>query len=716
MSAAPGAGPRRAGFDAVFRPRSIAVVGASSSAEKIGGRPVRLLRQHGFPGAVYPINPGAGQVQGLPAFAALADLPEVPDLVVVAVPGPAAVAAVAEAGQLGVGAAVVLSSGFTENGPDGAALQRELTRSAQESGIRVVGPNCLGTFSVRERAIGTFSIALEQSLPDAGGISIVSQSGNLGSAALSLLAPHGAGLARFVATGNEADVEASDAVAWLATDPDTSVVLLVLETCRDSARLTAALGRAREAGKPVVVLKIGTSEAGQQAALSHTGALAGSDKVFDAVFARYGALRVQSLEELVQVGAALEVVGRRRVGAQPSATVVAASGGFGVMMADAAARHGVGIHPLGEAAQARIREVLPLAATANPVDTTAQVSADPGVYEAVVDAALSDGANTTVCLMLSMAMDVPRMRATMVEGLRRVTDRHRDRAVVACLSGPADAVAELRGLGIACFPSVDAAMAGVAALGRVERLREAPATADAAVEAAPLDPASWRNEATARAALQAAGLPYPVAETVGSADEAAAAAERIGGAVALKILSPDILHKSDVGGVALGVRGAEEARAAFAAITGAATSHAPDAALDGVLVAPMVGGGTELILGTTTDPGFGPVVMVGLGGVFTEILGDTVVRLAPVTEDEARDMVRSLQGFPLLDGARGRPPADVDAVARAVAALSRFAVRHQQDVTEIDINPVLAGPRGEGAMALDALIVPRPTQHEEVPA
>lgn len=701
------------GAAAIFTPRSIAIVGASTEPTKTGGRPVHLLSKHGFAGSIYPINPKVDEVQGLPAFASIDALPEVPDLVLVAVPGAAAVGALEAAAARGVGAAIVLSAGFSESGAEGVALQNRVSAIARESGMRIVGPNCLGAVGVRERAIGTFSIALEQEMPVAGGISIVSQSGNIGSAALSMLADSGVGLARFIATGNEADVQASDAIGWLADDPETRVILCCLETCRDGPRLTGALERAYNAGKPVIALKIGTSEAGQKAALSHTGGLAGSDRVFDAVFARHGAVRVHSLEELVEVGAAAEAIGERRIGVRPSAAMIAASGGFGVMMADAASVHGVGVNPLGPAAQARIQAILPLAATANPIDATAQMSANPDVLEALVDATLSDDANTTACLMLALGMGIPRLRKVFTEALTKVTARHADKTLVACIAGPKEAVADLRALGIACFPTIDAAMRGMAALGRIEHARHHPPAPVTAIIPAPLPEGATRNEASAKAALAAAGLPFPPEIVATSAGDAARAADELGGALAMKILSPDIQHKSDIGGVALNVHGAEPARAAYDRLIAAAAQHAPDARIDGVLLAPMTTGGTELILGTVTDPTFGPVVMVGLGGVFAEIFKDTALRLAPVTEDQALDMLRELKAFALLDGARGRRPADIRAAACAVAALSRFAVRHADAVAEIDINPLLVRDAGQGAVALDALIIGRDSARQE---
>ncbi|MFV0383795.1 acetate--CoA ligase family protein [Paracoccus sp. (in: a-proteobacteria)] len=700
-------------FDAIFMPRSIAVVGASSDPAKTGGRPVHLLLRHGFGGAIWPVNLKADEIQGLRAFPSVEALPGVPDLVLIAVPGAAALAAVRAAAARGSPAAIILSAGFAEIGPEGAVMQAELVQAARQGGMRILGPNCLGAVSLRERAIGTFSVALESNLPRHGGLSIVSQSGNIGSAALRMLGDCGAGVARFVATGNEADIQAADLIDWLAGDPETRVILTCLETCRDGPRLTAALARARAAGKPVIALKIGTSEAGRKAAQSHTGGLAGSDRVFDAVFRRYGAIRVHSLEELVQVGAAAEAIGPRRVGFPASVAIIAASGGFGVMMADAASRQGIAVNPLGETAQRRIRAALPLAATANPVDATAQISSSPKLLETLLDAVLSDDANGTACLMLALGMEIPRLRQVFTQALAAAARGHPDKALVVCVPGPADAIAELHALGIACFPTIDATMAGIAALARLEAQREAPVALPVPVVRQPLPAKAARNEATARAALAAAGLPFAPEIVVTSAVEAAGATRRIGAPVAMKILSPDIAHKSDMGGVELDVPDPDAARAAFDRITAAAARHAPEARIDGVLVAPMVTGGTEMILGAVTDDMFGPAVMVGLGGIFAEVLQDTALCLAPVTEAGAAGMLRDLRAWPLLTGARGRPPADLGALCKAIAALSRFAARHADDLTEIDINPLIVRAAGQGVTALDALIVPRRKNRQE---
>jgi acyl-CoA synthetase (NDP forming) len=331
-----------AGLDAILKPRSIAVIGASQDETKVGGRPVELLRRHGFPGAIYPVNPRAAEVQGLRAYPSVAVLPESPDLAIIAVSAEATPDALEACAAKGVRGAVIFSSGFAELGEAGLALQARLRDTARRSGMRVLGPNCLGAVSIAERSIATFSIVLESSLPPAGPLGIASQSGNLGSYTALLARERGAGISRFLTTGNECDVDIADAIAWLARDEATKVILCVLETCRDAPRLIAALEEARAAGKPVIALKIGASEAGQAAAASHTGALAGSDAVFDAVLRRAGAVRVQGVEQLLDLGHAAAVLGDRLPKGR-RAMLLTASGGFGVLMADAASAAGLSL-------------------------------------------------------------------------------------------------------------------------------------------------------------------------------------------------------------------------------------------------------------------------------------------------------------------------------------------------------------------------------------
>lgn len=696
-------------LDAIFEPRSIAIVGASQDPSKIGGRPVELLQKYGYGGRIFPVNPKAPEVQGLAAYPSVTALPEAADLAVIAVPAEVAPDAVEECAAKGVRAAVILSSGFSELGEKGVELQRRLSETAGRTGIRIVGPNCLGTVGVANKAIATFSIVLESAMPKPGPLAIVSQSGNLGSYTMRVAMERGIGVSRLMTTGNECDLDIADGISWLAGDPATRVILCCMETCRDGPKLMRALDEARRAGKPVIVLKIGSSDVGQAAAASHTGALAGSDAVFDAVFARAGATRVRSIEQLIDVGQAASLLVPDRLPKGPRVALVTASGGFGVMMADAASVVGLEVPQLSQAAQERILAAVPYASPRNPVDTTAQVSSRPELMEQVLSAVAADENCDAVMLLLASSLYLPRLRAVYMEALRKLRASHPDRLVMLITKGPADAVAELNAMG---YPTVDGIDAASRTLASLAAMGHAPSPAESAVEPATelpeLAPEAFAHEHGAKAALADAGFPVLPERLVDSADAAVAAAGELGYPVVLKIVSPDLPHKTEVGGVVVGINGDDELRDAYETMIAGVRAKAPQARIEGVLVAPMVKGGVELILGTKRDPIFGPVVMAGMGGIFAEVMQDVALRVAPVDEAEALEMLRSLRSYKVLDGARGRPRADLAATARAIAALSRFAQRHADTVGEIDINPLLVLPEGKGAVALDALIVGAP--------
>jgi acyl-CoA synthetase (NDP forming) len=696
------------GLDALMAPRSIAIIGASQDATKIGGRPVDLLRRYGYAGKIYPVNPRAAMVQGLQAYASVDALPEAPDLAIIAVDAEKAAEAVEQCAERGVRSVVVFSSGFAELGETGHAMQERLRAAARRTGMRLLGPNCLGAVSVVDRSIATFSIVLEHSMPAAGSLGIVSQSGNLGSYTMRMASDRGAGISRFMTTGNECDIDIADGIAWLARDPATRVILCCFEACRDAGRLIAALTEAREAGKPVIALKVGTSAAGQAAAASHTGAMAGSDAVFDALLARHGAVRVRSIEELIDLGHAASILLPDRLPKGRRLAIVTASGGFGVLLADAAQAVGLSLPELSEATQRTILELVPFASARNPVDATAQMSSRPDLLQNILSAVVADERSDAIVLPLPFSLHMPRLRAVYMETLRHIRTHYPDRPVILCVEGPQDALAELHAMGYPTIASFDGCCAVVAALGRLRAAAKTPkdASAPAIAKASPLSADAFRHELGAKHALADAGIGVLAERLVSDADAAARAAGEIGFPIVLKIASPDLPHKTEVGGVAVGLRSEAEVRQAHAEMLERVAAKAPHAGIDGVIVAPMAQGVSELILGSRIDPVFGPVVMVGLGGIFAEIVQDTAVQMAPVSENQAMAMLQSLKAYAVLDGARGRRRADLDAAARAIAALSRFAVAHADTVSEIDINPLLLRAEGEGAVALDALLVP----------
>ena len=689
---------------ALLHPRSIAIIGASDDPARIGGRPLAYTRDAGFAGPIFPVNPRRATIQGLPAFPTIADVPEPVDTAIVAVPAPAVVETVEACAGAGVKAVVVFSAGFAETGGDGRRRQDALTAIARAAAMRIVGPNCLGIYNSANGFYATFTTTLEAAHPVPGGVGLVSQSGAYGSH-LSLLATRRRiGIRFFVTTGNECDVDVAETIGWLARHPDISVIVAYIEGVADRDRLLASLAAARERGKPVILQKVGRTEIGADAVRSHTATLAGSDAVYDGVFRQFGVHRARDAEEMLDVAYAASF------GALPASRRVALmsiSGGVGVQMADEAVACGLEVTPMSDRAQARLKAQLPYASPRNPVDITAQAFNDLGLIRSNLDVVLEEDAYDAIVAFFTFVAAAEAMVEPVREILQDARRRHPDRLLVLSIVGPPDVVQHYEAAGCPVFEDPSRAVRAVAALARLaESFHRPRATPPPVSPVEPLPPAPL-GEAEARRILAEAGLPMVASRLCGTVEQATEAAAALGLPVALKIASPDIAHKSDVGGVALDLDTPGAVADAFTAVTDKARAACPRARVDGVLVSPMVRGGVEMILGVQHDPTFGPVVMCGLGGVFVEILADTSFRPAPFDDAEAHRMLRELQGYPLLAGARGRPPADVDALAAALAALSRFAAAHAERLESAELNPVAVRPAGQGVIALDALLVPR---------
>lgn len=689
----------------LFDPQGIAIVGASATPGKIGAMPITLLLQHGYSGRIIPVNPRADIIAGLPALPGLDALDDAVDLAILAVPAAHAAQALERARPGQVGAAVVFTSGFSETGTNGAAQQERLCTIARERGIRLLGPNCLGFMNVRRNVYATFSPAPANGVVAPGGIGMVSQSGAFGAYAYSMARERGLGLSHWISTGNEADIDVADCIEWLARDTDTRVIMAYMEGCRDGAKLRRALAAARNADKPVVVTKIGRTQAGAQAAASHTAALAGDDAVYDALFRQYGALRARTIEEFFNLGYALDTWKRppqgRRLG------IFTISGGVGALMADEAADTGLALPEPAADAQARLLQRVPFASGRNPVDVTGQAVSEPGLLLATADDMLADGRYDALAVFLAAAGSSEALWPTFEAFARQMQARHPGVPLAISALFPPARRRELERLGCLVFPDPSAAIRTIGAVAGLgsgpapDVVEASPATADAG--ALPLLAAY--NEVQAMELLRQAGLPASPCVLAGDADAAVRAAASLGAACVLKVVSPDITHKSDVGGVKLNVQGDDALRSAYADILASVRQHRPDARIDGVLVAPMAPKGVECIAGVHCDPVFGPVVMFGLGGVFVEVLKDVSFRLAPFGRDDALAMIREIKGYALLQGARGTPPCDIGALAEALAALSRFAHARRADFSSVEINPLLALPEGQGVVALDAVVI-----------
>lgn len=698
--------PSDSSLNRLFNPRSIAIVGASPTPGKIGAMPISLLRQHGYAGRILPINPRAPSIQNLAAAPDLAALDEAADLVILAVPAAHAAQALALARPGQIGGAVVFTSGFSETGPAGAAMQQQLCAIARERGIRLLGPNCLGFMNIRHNIYATFSPAPANGAVAPGSIGMVSQSGAFGAYAYVMARDRGLGLSHWISTGNEADIDVADCIAWLARDADTRVIMTYLEGCRDGDKLRRALSAAREAGKPVVVTKIGRTEAGAQAAASHTAALAGDDAVYDALFRQYGAIRARTIEEFFNLGYALDTWKHLPQGKRLGIFTI--SGGVGALMADDAHDAGLTLPEPAAAAQERLLARVPFASARNPIDVTGQVVSEPGLLLATAQDMLSDGRYDALAVFLAAAGSSDALWPTFETFVREMRARQPDVPLALSALFAPDRRRELERLGVLVFTDPSAAIRTIGAVAGLTDPAGGEPDPPVAAPAAKLSPTY--NEVQAMAVLRDAGVPVPDCTLAVDAEDAVRAAARLGGRVVLKVVSPDIVHKSDVGGVRLGLSGDDAVRAAHAAILAAVRGHRPDARIDGVLVTPMANPGVECIAGVHCDPIFGPVVMFGLGGVFVEVLKDVSFRLAPFGREQALSMIREIKGYALLQGARGAPACDIDALADALVSLSRFAHARRRDFTAIDINPMLALPQGQGVLALDAVLIPATTR------
>jgi acetyltransferase len=684
--------PLAAFFDAT----SVAVIGASADPAKVGGSVLANLRAGGFAGRVVPVNARRAAVQGLAAVPSIAEAGAV-DLAVVAVPAPAVLPVLVQCAAAGVRGAVVLSAGFREAGGEGPAREAALRAWLATAPLRVMGPNCLGWI----RPSAGLNLTFAQGMPRAGALGFFSHSGALCTAVLDWSHEHALGFSVFASLGNQADVNETHVLDALAADAETRVILGYIEGVADGAAFFRAL-RDAVGRKPCVLLKAGRSSAGARAVGSHTGALAGSDRAFDAAVRQAGAVRVDTLEELFDVGRAL-AAGRLPVSRR--VLLVTNGGGLGVLASDAATAAGLDVGPPPPAVRARLAAALPAhAATGNPIDLVGDATASR--YAAALHALEGDDASLVVMLAPQATTDAAAIARSILAGARGRTT-----PVLAVLAGGPrvrPGVPPLEEGRVPCYAFPEravGALARMAALAeRAARPAPAPPALDPAAVAAPLRSLAGVARLSlleAAPLLHAAGIATVPAAAAKTPDEAACVAATLGLPVALKILSPDIVHKTDVGGVVLGLGGVEAVGAAAAAMLARVRERRPAARLDGFLVQRMAGGAdeVELLLGMVRDPQFGPLVMVGFGGIYVEVLDDTATRLAPLDRGEARRMLGELRMAPALAGARGRPPVDLDALADVVARFAALAAAVPA-LAELEINPLLAGPGG--ARALDA--------------
>ncbi len=703
-------------IDDMFAPRSVAVIGASGDTTKIGGRPLKFLKANGFAGEIYPINPRAAEIQGLPAYPSIGAVPRTVDHAIIALPSTSVMAAIEACAARRVRSATIFSSGFAEIGDEGRRLQERLAAVAREAGMRILGPNCMGFMNLRTGLIASFAFMVDLGLPPRGRIALVSQSGAFGGQALVMARDKRMPLGAWVTTGNECDIELADCIGHFARDAETDVIMGYMEGCKSADKLVAALELARDNGKAVVMVKAGSSDVGRQAVQSHTGALAGNDRVFDAIFRQYGVHNAASVEGLFDVAYAAS---GGRIPREGKLGVFTVSGGIGVLAADAAERAGLELPSLPEAAREQLQQLLPHASVRNPVDGTAQIWSDMKVFDTFLQTMARAGDYDALLLFLTAMPYSPALQLPLKACLLRLREAHPDKLLILSMFAPPEFCREMADAGYLLFEDTTRAIEAIAALrdmarggdGARDGARDGDRDdADAEANASPatypaLDGAD--HEHALKQVLTRAGISVPEERLVHDVQSGALAAEELGYPVALKIVSPDIVHKSDAGGVALGLADRDAFVDAWKAMMPRVREAHPAARIEGVLVTPMVSGGVEMIVGVHRDPIFGPVAMVGFGGIFAELFGDVSLRRAPVRRHEALAMIRELKGFGLLDGARGRPKADIAALADTIVRLSGLAAANDAVVESIEINPVRLLGVGAGALALDAALVAR---------
>jgi acetate---CoA ligase (ADP-forming) len=705
---------RSEGLEEQFRPASVAVIGASNTPGKVGTTLFRNIIQAGFRGVAYPVNPSWKSVSGVRCYRGVRDLPEAPELGVVIVPAPAVADVVEELGQAGTKGLVIISAGFREVGNSGATLEQEVVRRATKYHMSLVGPNCFGVLNTDPEV--SLNATFSESLPPRGNIAFVSQSGALCAGILQYGIAERIGFSRFVSVGNRAGVDENDLLHSFGADPATAVILLYVESLANGRKFLEAAREVTEK-KPVLVIKSGRTAAGERAARSHTGSLAqsGRDQLYDAVFEQSGVLRADTLGDLFRM-AKIFSSGLKLEG--PRLAILTNSGGPGIVAADAAIRNGLELPTLSPPALQVLARSLPsIAAVSNPIDMTSLVG--PDQYRETLKMLLQSGEYDGG---LVIATPTGTMTGESVAQAILDVKSATDKAVVACLFGLTDLSHEvefLEGRGIPSFTFPEEAVQGLGSLARYHAWRTRPRTeiqhfpVDGALVAATLARAKSSGtlvlpEYTARSLLAAYGLAFPPVRHVTERAEAIRAAEEIGYPVVLKVASPDISHKTEVGGVAVGLEDAEYVGTAWDRMQASLRTLAPTARIEGFEVESQIRGGKEVLVGLQRDPDFGPIVVFGMGGIYVEVLRDVTFRLAPIRPLSAQRMVESIKAFPLLRGVRGEAPSDLAALEEAIERVSQLAM-DLPEVVELDLNPLIVRPAGKGVVAVDARVVLAPS-------
>ncbi|HEY3418932.1 MAG TPA: acetate--CoA ligase family protein [Methanomassiliicoccales archaeon] len=688
----------------LFEPASIAVVGAAREENKVGHIVLRNIISSGFTGKLYPVNPKSEEILGLRCYASISLVPDQVDLVVVTTPAHTVPGIIEETGRKGTKAVIVISAGFKETGKDGAELERRIGEIARSYGMRILGPNCLGMINTHSMINATFT----NQYPRTGSIAISSQSGAICSVMLDWAQRTNVGFSKFVSVGNKLDIDEADLLQYLRDDPLTKVIGMYIEgTDRGIEFMRQAKLTTRD--KPIIALKAGRTSSGAKAASSHTGALSGSDRVYDAALAQSGIIRVKTIEELFDH---LTLFSSMPLPEGDRIAIITNAGGLGVMAADACSDYGMTLASFKPETIELLKTKLPESANFyNPVDVIGDADADR--YSFAVDAIMKD--DSVSCILALMAPTDIVDTASVATALARFAGNSTKPFVTAFVGGAGleKAVSILRTSGVPNYESPDRAVQSLAAMVAYKRFKDSKEDGgpvsfegDKVRTKAVLDSVRSENrlmlsESEGKEILSAYGIDVPLEGMAKDADQAVMEAQRIGYPLVMKIESPDIAHKTDVGGVVVDIKNDDEVRAQFQLIMARVSSRMPQARIDGVSLERMVKG-REVIVGMVRDNQFGPVVTFGLGGIFVEIMRDVSQRIAPLTRQDVISMIQSIKAYPILTGARGRRPADIAALQEVIGRLSQLAMDFPE-LAEFEMNPVIVGDEGQGASAVDAL-------------
>ena len=698
-------------FHRLFHPRGIAIIGASADATRIGGHPLRALQKAGYRGGIFPVNPRYREISGLACYPSCSAIGAQCDVAIIAVPAALVAQAVRDCGDAGIGFAIILTAGFRETGPEGAKLEADLKQVAVEAKVRLIGPNCQGLISLEERVWAVFGSVSEETDLRPGRVSCAFQSGGFGYAIVNLAEAQGVGFRYCVSSGNETDIAMPELLSAFLDDPGTDIVIGVMEGTPDARGLIELGRKSLRLGKPVQIWKSAITEAGAKAAQSHTANMTGRADLYRAAFRQSGIIEVGDVEPIVDIA---KLVSHGRLPTGANVGVLSISGGSGIVFADRAIANGLNLPSFSETTLAALREIIPaFGSIQNPADVTAGIFNDMTLLTRTIEIVLQDASVDQLCVLLASIPGAPAARAAeAIVAAAKTTTKPISVGWSGRRAKSAEAYALLEAAQIAVIPTPVRLAEAASRLAKfaIDRQRLLPRVAPAVP---PLPPglvlplqAGALSELDSKAVLARFGIASTREVLVATGADIDAATAGLNPPFAVKVHASAISHKSDVGGVKLGVGAGPALAKAAAAVVANARAAVPEAQIDGVLVAEMASG-LELLVGVINDPVFGPVVAFGLGGVMTEILGDVTYRIAPFDLETANDMIAELKGARLFDGYRGSPMTDKLALARLLVEVSRMAMALQERIGEIDINPVFVGSTGNGVIAADALIVLR---------